>query len=861
MRAAVAGLVIGACWLQTRATLPQSAVAIALLAGGGILLWSLVFFRRRRFERPRPFRELRRIRSLHAIHRIHGMPTWRALRRPRGLRLWYVLPISIAMQRLRDFRLPGFSGQRLHPSFFVLPLMIAAGAAIGVGWSSLHAHSSLSAELPLALEGEDIELVGVIDSLPQHFERGTRFSFLVERGPPRMPPRIALSWYANGPDASLQHALMPGERWRFTVRLRRPHGNANPHGFDYEAWLLEQSLRATGYVRPVADGTAGNHRLDDFVPGFSNFVERCRALLRARMQAALGDRPYAGIIVALVIGDQREISAADWKMFNATGVGHLVSISGLHITMIAGLFGGAMEFLWRHSFFIGSRLPLLLPAQKAAALTGAIVALLYVLLSGFGVPAQRTLYMLTVVAWAIWSGRATRVSHVLCIALAVVILLDPMAVLWPGFWLSFGAVAVILYAGAGRAGSSRSRQRWRNALQTAVRTQYAVSIGLVPLTMLLFSQVSLVSPVANAVAIPLISFVVTPLSLVGSILPQPLAAPVLAGAHQVTAWLAAFLQWLAQLPVAVWIAPTPEWWMFALALAGMALMLAPRGWPARSAGLLLWLPLVLHRPSTPEYGLQITAFDVGQGTAVLIETPRHRLLYDTGPFYTPEADGGSRVILPYLRARGIRSLDTMVVSHNDNDHSGGAATILSQIDVGRVLSSLESDSTIVAAAAKHHRCQAGQRWDWDGARFEMLHPDPADYQRKRKPNARSCALKISSGGHVILLPGDIEAAQERRLVADMPQRLRANVLLVPHHGSGTSSTPAFLNAVRPEVAIFQVGYRNRFRHPKAEVYQRYGELQVERFRTDWHGAIEISAGNRLTVSAWRLRNPRYWHGR
>jgi competence protein ComEC len=803
MRAAVLGLLVGTCWLQTRATLPDTATALLLLAGAAGLLWLC----------------------------------------------WWVR----------------------HEARCAVLCSVLAGTALGFGAAALQAQQRLAPELPLALEGHDLDIVGVIESLPQTFERGVRFNFRVEKTPVgiALPPRIALSWYAQDGGVAPQ-AVAPGERWQLRVRLRRPHGNANPGGFDYEAWLLEQGVRATGTVRatdaPVgaansSANNAPNRRLTEFVPGFSSIVERARARLRERMQTALAGRQYAGVIVALVIGDQRDISAADWKIFNATGVGHLVSISGLHITMIAGLFAGAVSFLWRRSFFTRAQLPLLLPVQKVAALAGALCALLYVLLSGFGVPAQRTLLMLAVVALAMWFGRATRVSHVLCLALAVVVLLDPWAVLWPGFWLSFGAVAVILYAGAGDISHLRARHTWRDSLRSAVRTQYAISIGLAPLTLLLFSQVSLVSPVANALAIPVISFIVTPLSLVGSVLPQPVAGMVLVAAHQVTAWLAVFLQWLADMPLAMLGAPAPAWWMFALALAGMLWMLAPRGWPVRSAGLLLWLPLLLNQPSAPTQGVTMTALDVGQGTAVLIETASHRLLYDTGPWYTPEADGGNRVILPYLRARGIDALDMLIVSHNDNDHSGGAVSILTQMQVGRTLSSLDEDSPIVRAATNHFRCRAGQRWEWDDARFEILHPDEGEYLRGRKPNARSCTLKISVGTRSILLPGDIEAAQEARLLTEVPRKLRADVLLAPHHGSGTSSTVKFLDAVQPGLAIFQVGYRNRYRHPKADVVTRYDARGIAYWRTDQAGAVRIEVGDRLNSSAWRQEQPRYWHGR
>lgn len=810
MRSLVFGLLIGVGWLQVQAALP-SPLALGLLAAGILLLGCGV--------------------------RIAGR------------------------------------------SLVRIPLLVACGALAGFCWAALFAQHYLSVSLSKELEGKDVVVVGTIDSLPNAFAQGVRFNFAVERAhdaqgsPIELPPKLALSWYAGYGHGTAQPAfnVQAGERWQLLVRLRRPHGNANPFGFDYEAWLLEQNLRATGTVRPDRQAVPINRRLDDFVPGFSHAVERGRGWLRDRIFAALPDKQYAGVIVALVIGDQRAIEQSDWKVFNRTGIGHLVSISGLHITMVAGLFALLVSALWRRSFFTGAGLPLMLPAQKAAALAGVMAALLYVLLAGFGVPAQRTLYMLSVVAAALWLGRSASVSHVLCLALAAVLLLDPWAVLWPGFWLSFGAVAVILYATAGRMAASSGEAQvgaqdggWCRplpALRAASGTQYAVTLGLVPLTLLLFGQTSLVSPLANAVAIPLISFAVTPLALIGSVLPQPLCGWTLGVVHWAVEQLAHGLEWLSALPAAVWTAPIPSWPVFALALAGTLWMLAPRGWPLRWLGAAAWLPLLLNAPARPQGEVWITAFDVGQGMALLVETEHHRLLYDTGPFYSPESDGGSRVIVPYLQARGIGSLDAVVVSHNDNDHSGGALSVFGNIQVGWVASSLAEDSAVVRAAPMHRRCVAGQAWTWDAARFEILHPAAVSYDSgKWKPNARSCTLKITIGRQAILLPGDIEAVQEAELVESGADKLRATVLLAPHHGSGTSSTEAFLRAVQPELAIFQVGYRNRYRHPKQEVFDRYGALGIRRLRSDESGAIRLGLGRELNVAAYRDEHARYWYG-
>ncbi|MBV8666395.1 MAG: DNA internalization-related competence protein ComEC/Rec2 [Burkholderiaceae bacterium] len=769
-------------------------------------------------------------------------------------------------------------------------LWLVGGVVSGFLWAALCAHHYLADELPSELEGRDIVLTGTVSSLPFHFPQGERFNFAVEsaqvdgRAEPRVPPHVVLSWYAASRIThAAPEAVQPGERWQLTVRMKKPHGNANPFGFDYEAWLLEQHLRATGTVHgqaqagmpadrdtdEIADADSqANRKLADFVWSFNNVVERMRAWMRDRILAALPDKQYAGVIVALVIGDERGVGQSDWKVFNNSGIDHLIAISGLHITLIAGLAARIAYALWARSFFTRAELPLLLPAHKVAALTAVLVGFTYVLLAGFSIPAQRTLYMLTVVGAAIWLGRIASVSHVACVALGVVLLLDPWAVLWPGFWLSFACVAIILFAVVGRVNAKADHdagrlQHWWTWIKTESRTQLALTFGLVPVTMLLFGKISVISPVANAIAIPVMSFVVTPTALLGSVLPAPLSGWVLNADHGLIELLVRVLNWLTMLPAAVWMAPIPPSWIFLCALFGTAWLLAPRGLPLRWFGFAGWIPLLLNGATHPQAGqMWVTAFDVGQGMAVLVETPHHRLLYDTGPAYSPEANGGNRVIVPYLQARGIARLDGMVISHNDNDHSGGALSIFAEIPVDWVASSLAFDSNIVRAAPNHLRCVAGQQWDWDGVHFEVLQPAASSYlSTKYKTNAHSCTLRASLGSQALLLPGDIEAVQEAELVEGMPDKLPATVLLAPHHGSGTSSTLPFLQTVKPQVAVFQVGYRNRFHHPKPAVFARYGELGIARLRSDEAGAIGLRFGGELSFSEYRKDQPRYWYAR
>ncbi len=798
-----------------------------------------------------------------------SLGSWRDL-----LALLFVLAVLAGVRHVVPWR--GLAPWLCHSLHFL------SGALAGWLWASVVALWFLSSSLAPELEDQDVVVIGLVSSLPARQANGQRFEFKIERiiagaetgTVSNIPDKVLLNWYkpaAYGLNTSADSAmtpLLPGERWQLTLRLRRPHGLANPHGFDYEVWLLGQGLRATGTVRSDRTSTFKNQRLTAFVVTPATLVERVRGWLRDRIMHALPDQPYAPVLVALVIGEQHGMSQEDWTIFARTGIGHLISISGLHITMIAGLAAKLFFYLWRHSFFTRAQLPLRLPAQKAAALAGAGSALVYVALAGFGVPAQRTLIMLSIVALAMWFDRISRVSSVLGLALLAVLLLDPWAVLWPGFCLSFVAVGIIFYASAGRRTESMTALPWRQKIRaeliSASHTQYVVTVGLVPLTVLLFSQVSLVSPFANAIAIPLISFVVTPCALLGSVFPAPLSQWILGFAHACLHELVTFLSWLSRFSWAVWSAPRPTLLMFLCASAGTLWCLAPRGWPLRWLGLLAWLPLCLNGSSYPLPGeFRVTALDIGQGSALLVETARHRLLYDTGPRYTSGSDAGGRVIVPYLKARGIHHLDSLVVSHADSDHSGGVLSLLKEMRISRVISSIPEQHPVVQAAmaqSLHSGCIAGQSWEWDGIQFAMLHPPESYYaDSKESPNARSCTLKISRGEQSLLLTGDIEARQERQLLKAVPDQLRATVLVAPHHGSGTSSTEAFLQAVQPQWALFQFGYRNRYRHPKPVVWQRYADLGIKRLRNDTGGALTVHFGDTIRVEEYRETHARYWH--
>jgi len=738
-------------------------------------------------------------------------------------------------------------GRLRHVLRRAITLLLALGC--GFAWAAWFAHARMADALPAAWEGRDIVVVGVVATLPQAHERSLRFEFDVEQvqtPQAQVPRRIVLSWWGAGGRDGMPAVLPevhPGERWQFTVRLKRPHGLANPHGFDYEAWLLERGIRATGYVRPKG----GHRRLEQYVQSPAYVVERMREHLRKRILDALSGAPAAGVIAALVMGDQRAIPPDQWQVFTRTGVNHLMSISGLHVTMLSGLAFSLVNFAWRRS----ARLTLALPAVKAAAVAGLLVALAYALLAGFAVPAQRTVFMLAVVAVALLLGRATAAISVLALALLVVLLIDPWAVLAAGFWLSFGAVAIIMLVTVNRLQPAHWLVAW-------ARVQWAVTLALVPVLLALFQQVSVISPVANALAIPLVSLVIVPLALAGVALPFDALL-------QLAQWLMAgcvfALEWLSGLPDAAWEQHAPPAWTVIVALIGTGWLLLPRGFPARWIGVIAFMPLLLIAPEPPPEGaLRLTVLDVGHGLSVVAQTRDHALLFDTGPAFGPTADSGNRVIVPFLRASGIRRLDALIVSHDDIDHTGGAMSVVQAVPVAALLSSLPDLDPLLLIGPEERRCAAGQTWQWNGVTFEMLYPDAATRAAAvLKDNERSCVLKITAGAGSVLIPADIERRGEQTLLASAKDQLRADVLIAPHQGSRTSSSEAFVQAVAPRAVIFPVGYRNRFDHPHAEVVARYAALGSQQHSTDRHGAVLFEFGaDGIAVARQRERRRRYW---
>ena len=711
---------------------------------------------------------------------------------------------------------------------------------VGAGWTMLHAAYGLSQRLPPAFEGADLDVVGTIVGLPDlpepHDLRGEAARIDIDvhsarAGDTQVPLRglVRLSWYGPAP------AVAPCETWRFTARLKRPRGLVNPGGFDFERYALQRGIVATGYVR------------DDAAPARLSTARFCVDAWRARIADAIGrqfgDTASAHLLAALAVGDQRGLDETEWQVLRATGIGHLIAISGFHIGMLAALGALLVRVAWRR----WPRLVRHVPGPLLEAPFGLACATLYAALAGFGLPTLRTLAMIAVVALARSRRRHLGVAQGLALALLAILAVDPLAVLSASFWLSFAGVAWLVFCL-----DARDARGWRGL----VAAQAVATLGLLPLTVWFFGQSSLVGPLANLVAVPWVSFVVVPLTVLGSMLvlvAPPVAAPVL----QLAAWamqaLWLPLERLAALPLAQWYFPEPSMPALVLAAIGVAWLLLPRGVPMRWAGIALMLPLVWpNLPPPPPRGFEAMTIDVGQGLAVLVRTREHALLYDTGARFPSGFDLGETTVVPALHALGVRRLDRLMVSHGDNDHAGGAAAVVAAmrpagIDAG------EPERLSFPA----RRCVAGDAWEWDGVSFAVLHP-AADFTQRG--NDASCVLLVAAGDTRLLLTGDVSAEVEARIAESAGQGV--TVLMAPHHGSKTSSGLAFLRALSPSMALVSAGYRNRFGHPHRDVAARYREIGAPLAGTAESGCIRVEfspdVGARV-VERCRQARRKYWN--
>ncbi|WP_239690802.1 DNA internalization-related competence protein ComEC/Rec2 [Chromobacterium sphagni] len=699
-------------------------------------------------------------------------------------------------------------------------LLVLLALSLGLGYATARAQWRLQHELPVAWQQKPIAFVAVVRGLPDPGEYGVRLVLEVERAltpGAALPERVQLHDY-------LKRDWPPGSRWQLSARFKPMRGSANAFGFDAEQWLWSEGLLASGSAgkerRRLADGQ-----------GLMAWVDGWRARQVARIERALGAGRESALVAALTVGAQQRVAREDWQLFAATGLTHIVSISGLHITMLAGLAGWACASLLRR--WPVARAPRLLVA--GAALSAATV---YALLAGFTVPTQRTLFMLVAGWGCLQLRRQLSPFQVWWLALSLTLLLDPFAVLAPGLWLSFGLVATLMFCSLAR---RRPPPHWRAALDG----QWAAGVAsLVPLAAL-FGGFPLLSPLANALAIPFVSMLLTPLSLLAVALPWD-------GLLPMVGWLARVfysgVAWLAQGPA--WHVAGSPWPLLALASLGTLWLIAPRGVPGKPLAGLLLLPVLVYRPPGPAPGeFRATVLDVGQGLSMLVQTAEHALLFDTG------AGEAGRVVLPQLRGLGVERLDMLILSHHDSDHDGAAAGVLAALPVARVLAGQPQ----ALPQARARPCRQGQSWEWDGIRFDVLAPGPSP--AAGEDNAYSCILRIAASRHALLVSGDAPQQVEEALVAQPGVRLASSVLIAGHHGSRTASGEAWLAAARPQLAVISAGFLNRYRHPHPQVLQRLRQHEVGVLRTDLDGAITLDFAAEVRWQCLRQQQPRYWRAR
>ncbi|KRG63947.1 transporter [Stenotrophomonas humi] len=707
-------------------------------------------------------------------------------------------------------------------------LRLAGAVVAGVGWVGLHAGWVLAAQLPFAWEGREFSVTGTVANLPEHEARRTRFQLRVDDG----DANAHLQWYDDFGASSVgpRMQLHAGQRWQMRVRLRVPRGLSNPGGFDAERHALAQRISATGLVR--APGTA---RLLTPPSGVAAWRQHMASRIAAQVPSA-----SSRYVQALALGDTRGLTDEDWQLLRATGLTHLIAISGFHVGMVAVCGAWLIGGIWRLLPWLGLRWP----RPQAAAAGAFIAALVYAAVAGFALPTVRTVLMVAVIVLARLWRRPVDVLGSLGLAALAVLLADPLSVLSAGFWLSFAGVAWLAWC-------LQERTHWLRGFLSAQRV---ATLGLLPLSAMLFGQASLIGPLANLVAIPWWSLVVVPLAVLGTALEAVWSE---SGAWVWRASAGCFdLSWplfefLADSRFSLWWLPEPAWFALPLALLGALWMLLPNGVPGRPLAVLLWLPLLMPWRELPDAGeFELVMMDVGQGLAVLVRTQHHSLLYDAGPAVRDGFDAGERVVVPALRALGVKQLDRLVLSHGDSDHAGGVSAVQAALPVA----GLHAPPGLAWPGGTD--CVAGQSWEWEGVRFEFLHP-VAGFPYLR--NESSCVLKVGSRHGSVLLPGDVGAVIERGLVTRVRSELKAEVVVLPHHGSGNSSSAGFVAATGARLALVSAGHGNRFAHPRPEVVARWRRADAEVLGTAGSGAVRVwLRRGGLQLRERRIARSRWW---
>ncbi|KAF5272354.1 hypothetical protein FQR65_LT17439 [Abscondita terminalis] len=728
--------------------------------------------------------------------------------------------------------------------FFANWILFFAACCLGFSWSLVTAHQQLALQLPKILEGKTLIAKGRIITIPENFSNVVRFDFLIQKLETSVslrypiPVRIKGYFYKN---SNVLADFKKGDIWQFALRLRRSRAFWNPGSFDYQAELFQQNICATGYLLEKLP-----LRLIQRTNAYY-FIDNLRQKINANIKKALEAYPLIGLISALTTGIRCEITDEQWRVMRGTGTNHLFAIAGLHLAFIAGIIYWIVRFI----LCCIPAVTLYIPAPKIAGALTLLLTIFYSALAGFAIPTQRALLMLSIFSLAIIKQRYLTNWHSFHLTLLIILIMEPFAVLSVSFWLSFAAVVLIFYAVSNRIKPLKNWRVW-------CRIQLTLSLGLIPLSLLFFHQISWLSFIANLIAIPFIGFLILPLSLLGSLLSLVSIVSgknILIFVEKLLELLWRLLNFFSEIPFTQYYTYLSNRWILASSLIGILLILAPRGTPARYLGFIWLLPLFFGKNQGPQYGdIWIHLLDVGQGLASVIRTQHHVLIYDTGPRLSPSFDTGKLVLLPFLQTIGVHKVNLMVISHGDNDHSGGATIILKQIQVDKILSSIPKKflPRIV------YLCEEKMHWQWDGINFEILYP-PSNLNYLG--NNSSCVLKISNQLQSILLVGDIEKAAENYLVHTKQKSLQSTVLIVPHHGSKTSSSIEFLNYVQPAYALFATGFHNRFKFPHKIVLNRYQRLGSKIYNTATDGTITLrlnAHSYNIQAETYYERNHRFW---
>jgi len=720
-----------------------------------------------------------------------------------------------------------------HIPFSFLPFAFT----LGFFWTLWTAYSISSFTLKKEWEGKPLIAIGTISSLPRLATFGTQFEFHLEKlNTKNVNTKIRLTW------PHTPH-LTPGDKWKLLVKLKRVHSVQSNGAYDYEAWAYQQGIRATGSVQPNA--------LNQLMSSnkYTYFFMRFRKMLQEKIMLYSPHTQTSPWLIALILGERNGISADDWQVLRNTGTNHLMAIGGLHLGMLASFAYFTVSYLWRRS----TTLLLFFPAQKAAILAACLMAVVYGSLSGFSLPSQRAVIMFFVFTLMTLTDRKINPWFSWALALFFVLIMNPLTVLQDSFWLSFTTIALILYGMSHRLYSSG--MWWKHG-----RVQWVIGIGLIPVSLALFQQCTLIAFIGNVIAIPWLTFTILPFCLLSVIFitsaPQ-FASVFLWMADKSLSQLWIVLSWLSSFHFASWSLSLPSIYIVFLMIACFIFLL-PAGMPSRWLSVIWILPALFYQPSKPllgEYWLSL--LDVGQGLAVVVETKNHTMVYDAGPKYASASDMGENIVLPYLRNHQIKNIDLMVISHGDNDHIGGAKAILNAFPLTRIKTSVPEKMHSLLASD----CHAGDSWQWDGVTFAFLYPINNEINNG---NDSSCVLMIDNGHYKALLPGDIEKQAEKNLLLNKPETLKADMMIAPHHGSKTSGMETFIAAVKPSIVLYATGYRNRYHFPHASVVESYAKIKAQAFNTVDSGTIQFKITNGGVVSPpeeYRITNRKYWFDR